>query len=161
MEVAPFFVDFHHFLSIFTIFLSIFTIYALLSRFTFCRDLRTFSAIFFGQNSLLRNITLFLHVWCGWGLFKSMQEVLPYAHSGDVLYLCWAAVMCRRTVFTFGFLGVGRLPALGLITAPNWKPLVMYALHYTVITIVGFFFYCCSFLLYAVIVVVHLSPVVV
>ena len=40
MEVAPFFVDFHHFLSIFTI-------YALLSRFTFCRDLRTFSAIFF------------------------------------------------------------------------------------------------------------------
>merc|ERR1712208_261035 len=38
------FVDFHHFLSIFTI-------YALLSRFTFCRDLRTFSANFFGQNS--------------------------------------------------------------------------------------------------------------
>ena len=32
--------DFHHFLLIFTI-------YALLSRFTFCRDLRTFSAIFF------------------------------------------------------------------------------------------------------------------
>merc|ERR1712047_173046 len=59
---SPFFVDFHHFLSIFTIFLSIFTIYALLSRFTFCRDLRTFSAIFFGQNSLPRNITRFLHV---------------------------------------------------------------------------------------------------
>ena len=58
MEVAPFFVDFHHFLSIFTI-------YALLSRFTFCCDLRTFSAIFFfGQNSLLRNITRFLHVCC-------------------------------------------------------------------------------------------------
>ena len=55
MEVAPFFVDFHHFLSIFTI-------YALLSRFTFFRDLRTFSAIFFGQNSLHRNITRFLHV---------------------------------------------------------------------------------------------------
>ena len=54
---SPFFVDFHHFLSIFTI-------YALLSRFTFCRDLRTFSANFFGQNSLLRNITRFLHVWC-------------------------------------------------------------------------------------------------
>ena len=32
---SPFFVDFHHFLSIFTI-------YALLSRFTFCRDFRTF-----------------------------------------------------------------------------------------------------------------------
>ena len=56
MEVAPFFVDFHHFLSIFTIFYRF-------SRFThFCRDLRTFSAIFFGQNSLLRNITRFLHV---------------------------------------------------------------------------------------------------
>ena len=65
MEVAPFFVDFHHFLSIFTIFLSIFTIYTLLSRFTFCRDLRTFSAKFFGQNSLLRNITRFLHVCDG------------------------------------------------------------------------------------------------
>ena len=37
---SPFFIDFHHFLSIFTI-------YALLLRFTFCRDLRTFSAIFF------------------------------------------------------------------------------------------------------------------
>merc|ERR1711944_389410 len=37
---SPFFVDFHHFLLIFTI-------YALLSRFTFCRDLRTFSANFF------------------------------------------------------------------------------------------------------------------
>ena len=43
----------------------IFTIYALLSQFTFCRDLRTFSAIFFGQNSLLRNITSFLHVCLG------------------------------------------------------------------------------------------------
>ena len=44
IEVSPFFVDFH--------------------------DLRTFVAIyalfpqnFFGQNSLLRNITCFLHVW--------------------------------------------------------------------------------------------------
>ena len=45
--------------------LLIFTIYALLSRFTFCRDLPTFSAIFFGQNSLLRNITRFLHVCPG------------------------------------------------------------------------------------------------
>ena len=36
---SPFFVNFHHFLSIFTI-------YSLLSRFTFCRDLRTFSANF-------------------------------------------------------------------------------------------------------------------
>ena len=52
---SPFFVNFHHFLLIFTI-------YALLSRFTFCRDLRTFSAIFVVQNSLLRNITRFLHV---------------------------------------------------------------------------------------------------
>ena len=65
MEVAPFFVDFHHFLSIFTIFYRF-------SRFThFCRDLHfvaiytLFPQIFFGQNSLLRNITRFLHVWAG------------------------------------------------------------------------------------------------
>ena len=63
MEVAPFFVDFHHFLSIFTIFYRF-------SRFThFCRDLHfvaiyaLFPQIYFGQNSLLRNITRFLHVW--------------------------------------------------------------------------------------------------
>ena len=63
MEVAPFFVDIHHLLSIFTIFYRF-------SRFThFCRDLHfvaiyaLFPQIFFGQNSLLRNITRFLHVW--------------------------------------------------------------------------------------------------
>ena len=72
MEVAPFFVDFHHFLSIFTI-------YALLSQFTFCRDLRTFSAIFFGQNSLLRNITRFLHV--------TRFQSLLIADSGTLLTL--------------------------------------------------------------------------
>ena len=62
MEVAPFFVDFHHFLSIFTIFYRF-------SRFThFCRNLHfvatyaLFPQNFFGQNSLLRNITRFLHV---------------------------------------------------------------------------------------------------
>ena len=62
MEVAPFFIDFHHFLSIFTIFYRF-------SRFThFCRDLHfvaiyaLFPRFFFGQNSLLRNITRFLHV---------------------------------------------------------------------------------------------------
>ena len=65
MEVAPFFVDFHHFLSIFTIFYRF-------SQFThFCRDLHfvviyaLFPQIFFGQNSLLRHITRFLHVWEG------------------------------------------------------------------------------------------------
>ena len=65
MIVAPFFVDFHHFLSIFTIFYRF-------SRFThFCRDLHfvaiyaLFPQNFFGQNSLLRNITRFLHVWGG------------------------------------------------------------------------------------------------
>ena len=62
MEVAPFFVDFHHFLSIFTIFYRF-------SRFRhFCRDLHfvaiyaLFPQFFFGQNSLLRIITRFLHV---------------------------------------------------------------------------------------------------
>ena len=63
MEVAPFFVDFHHFLLIFTIFYRF-------SRFThFCRDLHfvaiyaLFPQIYFGQISLLCNITRFLHVW--------------------------------------------------------------------------------------------------
>ena len=63
MEVAPFFVDFHHFLSIFTIFYRF-------SRFThFCRDLHfvaiyaLFPQIYFGQISLLCNITRFLRVW--------------------------------------------------------------------------------------------------
>ena len=63
MEVAPFFVGFHHFWSIFTIFYRV-------SRFThFCHDLHfgaiyaLFPQFFFGQNSLLRNITRFLYVW--------------------------------------------------------------------------------------------------
>ena len=75
MEVAPFFVDFHHFLSIFTIFYRF-------SRFThFCRDLHfvaiyaLFPQFFFGQNSLLRNITRFLHVCC--------QGEAPQALSAD------------------------------------------------------------------------------
>ena len=65
MEIAPFFVDFHHFLSIFTFFnfnfnfhdLRTFVAIYILSRFTY------FFHNFFGQNSLLRNITRFLHVW--------------------------------------------------------------------------------------------------
>ena len=64
MDVAPFFVDFHHFLSIFTIFLSIFTIYALLSQFTFCRDLRTFSANFLAKIAFSATS----HVFCMYGL---------------------------------------------------------------------------------------------
>ena len=92
MEVAPFFVDFHHFLSIFTI-------YALLSRFTFCRDLRTFSAIFFGQNSHLRNITRFLHV-C---LFLLATRILPASpnfgqakqgQNGPAATVCQQGICC-------------------------------------------------------------------
>ena len=74
MEVAPFFVDFHHFLSIFTIFYRF-------SRFThFCRDLHfvaiyaLFPQIFFGQNSLLRNITRFLHV-CPYLIVTQYRQV--------------------------------------------------------------------------------------
>ena len=62
MEEAPFFVDFHHFLSIFTIFCRF-------SQFThFCRDLHfvaiyaIFPQIFFGQNGHLRNKSPFLDV---------------------------------------------------------------------------------------------------
>ena len=68
---SPFFVDFHHFLSIFTI-------YALLSRFTFCRDLRTFSANFFGQNSHLRHKSPFFHVCLrGWVIPKYQSGQMP------------------------------------------------------------------------------------
>ena len=70
MEVAPFFVDFHHFLSIFTIFYRF-------SRFThFCRDLHfvaiyaLFPQIFFGQNSLPATS----HVFC-------MYATHTYHHS--------------------------------------------------------------------------------
>jgi len=75
MEVAPFFVDFHHFLSIFTIFYRF-------SRFThFCRDLHfvaiyaLFPQIYFGQNSLLRNITRFLHVCSSLKTDKVQQKI--------------------------------------------------------------------------------------
>ena len=63
MEVAPFFVDFHHFLSIFTI-------YALLSRFTFCRDLRTFSA------NILAKIAFSAtsHVFCMYDQHEKVQH---------------------------------------------------------------------------------------
>ena len=62
MEVAAFFVDFHHFLSIFTI-------YALLSLFTFCRDLHTFSANFFSAKiASPQHHTFFacMRWWWGW-----------------------------------------------------------------------------------------------
>ena len=54
---SPFFVDFHHFLSIFAI-------YALLSRFTFCRNLRTFSAIFLAKIAF----SVTSHVFCMYDL---------------------------------------------------------------------------------------------
>ena len=71
MEVAPFFVDFHHFYRF--------------SRFThFCRDLRTFSAIFFGQSSLLRNITRFLHVWAQVQLFYMQSPLRPNLYFQEI-----------------------------------------------------------------------------
>ena len=83
MEVAPFFVDFHHFLLIFTIFYRF-------SRFThFCRDLHfvaiyaLFPQNFFGQNSLLRNITRFLHVWPNGGLMMDIHEGGGDDHGGS------------------------------------------------------------------------------
>ena len=94
MEVAPFFVDFHHFLSIFTIFYRF-------SRFThFCRDLHfvaiyaLFPQIFFGQNNLPRNITRFLHVCAtdsqskdiyGRDNLKSDGKGLKMAKNGKIL----------------------------------------------------------------------------
>ena len=76
----------------------------------------------------------FRYLWCARVCMRIVQEHAGIASiysqwrcATFVQEVCWAVVMCRRTVFTFGFLGVGRLPALGLITAPNWKPLAMYA----------------------------------
>ena len=80
MEVAPFFVDFHHFLSIFTIFYQF-------SRFThFCRDLHfvaiyaLFPQNFFGQNSLLRNITRFFACMSSSSLFHISPRLVLYRH---------------------------------------------------------------------------------
>ena len=84
MEVAPFFVDFHHFLSIFTIFYPF-------SRFThFCRDLHfvainaLFPQFFFGQSSLLRNITRFLHVWAQVQLFYMQSPLRPNLYFQEI-----------------------------------------------------------------------------
>ena len=88
MEVAPFFVDFHHFLSIFTIFYRF-------SRFThFCRDLHfvaiyaLFPQIFFGQNSHLRNKTHYFHV-C-----PRCKEVYP--KPSNILHLSRIWVKCKE-----------------------------------------------------------------
>ena len=91
MEVAPFFVDFHHFLSIFTIFY-------LFSRFThFCRDLH-FVAIYalFPQIFLAKiAITATSHAFCMygyilgnfwpylWHIYK--KNIVQLAFSGDKL----------------------------------------------------------------------------
>ena len=91
MEVAPFFVDFHHFLSIFTIFHRF-------SRFThFCRDLyfvaiyALFPQFFFGQNSLLRNITRFLHV-CD--VDDNIDADAPLGSAGAYTHPNWCS--CRQ-----------------------------------------------------------------
>ena len=62
MEVAPFFVDFHHFLSIFTIFIDFHDLRTFVAIYILLRFTHFFRKFFFGQNSLLRNITRFLHV---------------------------------------------------------------------------------------------------
>ena len=71
MEVAPFFVDFHHFLSIFTIFYRF-------SRFThFCRDLH-FVAIYalFPQFFLAKiAITAISHVFCMYAPAKRIFSI--------------------------------------------------------------------------------------
>ena len=92
MEVAPFFVDFHHFLSIFTIFYRF-------SRFThFCRDLHfvaiyaLFPQIFFGQNSLLRNITrfcMYAHRQPGSVTFRRHDGCEWCQLPGDVVTVFW------------------------------------------------------------------------
>ena len=63
MEVAPFFVEFHN--------LHTFVAIYIMSRFTH------FSRNFFWPNSLLRNITRFLHVCLkAWGSFLVLETVI-------------------------------------------------------------------------------------
>ena len=103
MEVAPFFVDFHHFLSIFTIFCRF-------SRFThFCRDLHfvaiyaLFPPIFFGQNSHPRHKSPFFHVWLMvvlGVLGVLLMVVLLVRTPSELLICCWLSMnkkfYCRQ-----------------------------------------------------------------
>ena len=76
MEVASFFVDFHHFLSIFTIFYRF-------SRFAhFCRDLRNFSANFFWpKQPSPQHHTFFACMLLSYfvSLFEHLPHLLIYA----------------------------------------------------------------------------------
>ena len=95
MEVAPFFVDFHQFWLIFTIFYRV-------SLFThFCHDLHfvaiyaLFPQFFCGQNSLLRNITRFLHVWLDAVLILYIQIVFMFLY-------CIFVIWCERPAYLLG-----------------------------------------------------------
>ena len=88
----------HHFLSIFTIFYRF-------SRFThFCRDLHfvaiyaLFPQIFFGQNSHLRNITRFLHVWRQ----LNYISLVGFFHQQLSIYTIYVAGL-RPPRFSFDF----------------------------------------------------------
>ena len=108
MEVAPFFVDFHHFLSIFTIFYQF-------SRFThFCRDLhfvailRTFSADFFWPKYPSPQHHTF---------FACMIVTLFYFHS---LLFQWRRKVSLRKHFELRFIAVDMVSRKTLICCP-WK----------------------------------------
>ena len=130
MEVAPFFVDFHHFLSIFTIFYRF-------SRFThFCRDLH-FVAIYalFLQIFLAKiAISATLHVFCMYGEHtwwnyckEGCGEIKPsfffplpppgMASSGLHAHHCG-----RRQRRLPHHLWAHRLPRLLLSSSPNTLP---------------------------------------
>ena len=142
MEVAPFFVDFHHFLSIFTIFYRF-------SRFThFCRDLHfvaiyaLFPQFFFGQNSLLRNITRFLHVCCIYTIVfcsecfvfaKYVFSTAECMHMAPcliskalVLHLVTQSVWSRHSQ---GQLGPGDTRARSCFSWIRWRPSITYYLR--------------------------------
>ena len=87
MEVAPFFVDFHHFLSIFTI------CYRFSRLCTFVAIYALFPQFFFGQNSHHHNITRFLHVWflhpvawkfCGEANLRLVMKLQTWKQSKDL-----------------------------------------------------------------------------
>ena len=100
MEVAPFFVDFHHFLSIFTI-------YALLSRFTFCRDLRTFflAKIAFSAT---------LHVFCMYDIIHCSVTSM-FSKWSRIAVGCWMERNARLV------LQLGPLSLSGFVVAQFWS----------------------------------------
>ena len=95
MEVAPFFVDFHHFLSIFTIFCRFSPFFCRFSRFThFCRDLHSVEIYALFPPIFLAKIAIpaTSHVFSMYG--SSYVEQLNHQCVARTLNQCTVASLC-------------------------------------------------------------------